>query len=143
AEEGVTLAGAGGHSMTASARRFARDRWALVGLVFLVVLATVAAVAPVLVERVLHASAYRLGMMSQVRVDGHLVDVVSEGGVPLGPNPHYPLGADLIGRDVLSRLIYGARVSLLVSTMGTLLAVFLGLVVGLLAGFYRGAVDTV
>ena len=129
--------------MTAAARRFARDRWALVGLVFLVLLVVTAAAAPLLVERVLHASAYRLGMMDRVLVGGRMVDVVSDGGVPLGPNPRYPLGADLIGRDVLSRLIYGARVSLLVSTMGTLLAVFLGLVVGLLAGFYRGAVDTV
>jgi ABC-type dipeptide/oligopeptide/nickel transport system permease subunit len=129
--------------MTAVLRRFARDRWALVGLVFLAVLVVVAAAAPFVVGHLLHASAYRLGMMDRVPVDGRTVDVVSAVGVPVGPNPRYPLGADLIGRDVLSRLIYGARVSLLVSTMGTLLAVFLGLLVGLLAGFYRGAVDTV
>jgi ABC-type dipeptide/oligopeptide/nickel transport system permease subunit len=129
--------------MSPAARRFARDRWAVVGLGFLALLVLMAVTSPVLVQNLLHASAYRLGMMSQVAVHGRLVDVVSDGGVPIGPNPQYPLGADLIGRDVLSRLIYGARVSLLVSTMGTLLAVFLGLLVGLLSGFYRGAVDTV
>ncbi|HKA23759.1 MAG TPA: ABC transporter permease [Candidatus Eisenbacteria bacterium] len=128
--------------MTA-ARRFARDRWALAGFVFLALLVVVAVAAPLVVGRVLHASPYRLGMMDKVKEGGRLVDVVSDGGIPIGPSASYPLGADLIGRDVLSRLIYGARVSLLVSTMGTLLAVLLGLLVGLLAGFYRGTVDTI
>jgi len=128
--------------MTA-ARRFARDRWALTGFVFLALLVVVAVAAPLVVGRVLHASPYRLGMMDKVKEGGRLVDVVSDGGIPIGPSASYPLGADLIGRDVLSRLIYGARVSLLVSTMGTLLAVLLGLLVGLLAGFYRGTVDTI
>src|SRR5262249_5233478 len=141
-EDGAARA-RGGRAMTAAARRFVRDRWAVVGFVFLVLLVVTAVAAPLLVTRVLHASAYRLGMMDRVSLGGRMVDVVNDGGVPLGPNARYPLGADLIGRDVLSRLIYGARVSLLVSTMGTLLAVFLGLVVGLLSGFYRGAVDTV
>ena len=128
--------------MTA-ARRFAQDRWAVVGLVFLALLALAAVAAPVLVDRVLHASAFRLGMMDRVEVGGRPVEVVDELGVPVGPNARFPLGADLIGRDVLARMIYGARVSLLVSTLGTLLAVLLGLAVGLTAGFYRGTVDTI
>jgi len=128
--------------MTA-ARRFAQDRWAVVGLVFLALLALAAVAAPVLVDRVLHASAFRLGMMDRVEVGGRPVEVVDELGVPVGPNARFPLGADLIGRDVLARMIYGARVSLVVSTLGTLLAVLLGLAVGLTAGFYRGTVDTI
>ena len=128
--------------MTA-ARRFAQDRWALAGFVFLMLLVIAALAAPVIVERVLHASAFRLGMMDRVEVGGRPVEVVNELGVPVGPNARFPLGADLIGRDVLARMIYGARVSLLVSTLGTLLAVLLGLAVGLVAGFYRGAVDTI
>src|SRR6185503_19380527 len=72
---------------------------------------------------------------------GTSVDVVSEVGLPIGPSPGYPLGADLIGRDVLSRILYGARVSLFVSSLGTLLALALGLAGGLLAGFYRGIAD--
>jgi len=126
-----------------AARRFAQDRWALAGFVFLMLLVIAALAAPVIVERVLHASAFRLGMMDRVEVGGRPVEVVNELGVPVGPNARFPLGADLIGRDVLARMIYGARVSLLVSTLGTLLAVLLGLAVGLVAGFYRGAVDTI
>jgi ABC-type dipeptide/oligopeptide/nickel transport system permease subunit len=126
-----------------AARRFAQDRWALAGFAFLVLLVVAALAAPLIVERVLHASAFRLGMMDRVEVGGRPVEVVDDLGVPVGPNARFPLGADLIGRDVLARMIYGARISLLVSTLGTLLAVLLGLAVGLVAGFYRGAVDTI
>ena len=58
------------------------------------------------------------------------------------PRPEHPFGQDKLGRDVLSRVVYGARVSLLVSAFGTLLAMFFGATAGLVAGFYRGAVDT-
>jgi len=71
------------------------------------------------------------------------VEVVSEDGIPVGPGAAFPLGADLAGRDVLSRVIYGSRVSLLVATLGTLFALLMGLAAGLLAGLYRGAIDTI
>ena len=64
-------------------------------------------------------------------------------GIPLsGMSWTHPFGVDQLGRDVLSRTIYGARVSLIVGIFGTLIATVLGTVVGLLAGFYRGWVDT-
>ncbi|WP_439027340.1 ABC transporter permease [Haloarchaeobius sp. DT45] len=53
----------------------------------------------------------------------------------------HPLGTDGNGRDILSRLIYGARVSLLVGVLGTTLATLIGVTVGLTAGYYRGTVD--
>jgi peptide/nickel transport system permease protein len=53
------------------------------------------------------------------------------------------LGTDLLGRDVLSRLIWGARVSLLIALAATLIGAVVGSLVGLVAGFYRGAADTV
>jgi ABC-type dipeptide/oligopeptide/nickel transport system permease subunit len=53
------------------------------------------------------------------------------------------LGTDLLGRDVLSRLIWGARVSLLIALAATLIGAVVGSIVGLVAGFYRGVVDTV
>ena len=55
----------------------------------------------------------------------------------------HPLGTDGNGRDILSRLIYGARVSLLVGFFGTGLAMLVGVSVGLVAGYYRGRVDDV
>jgi peptide/nickel transport system permease protein len=53
------------------------------------------------------------------------------------------LGTDLLGRDVLSRLIWGARISLLIALAATLIGAVVGSLVGLVAGFYRGTTDTV
>jgi peptide/nickel transport system permease protein len=124
-------------------RRFARDRWAVTGLAFLVLLALAGALAPWLAAHVLRRSAFALRMMSQVDTGHGLIDVVSDDGLPLGPSRAFPLGADLLGRDVFTRILYGARVSLFVATLGTLLALALGLAAGLAAGYYRRAVDTV
>lgn len=59
-----------------------------------------------------------------------------------GGDPAYPLGTDNLGRDVLSRLIYGTRVALTVALVAATLTGILGTVLGLLAGFYGGWVDT-
>lgn len=65
-------------------------------------------------------------------------------GMPLlPPSPQHPLGTDNFGRDELSRLIYGARVSLSVSSLSIALAAVLGIPLGLCAGYYRGAVETI
>lgn len=58
-----------------------------------------------------------------------------------GPSAIYWLGTDHLGRDLLSRLLYGARVSLLVGLFSTVMAAAIGITVGLLAGFKGGAVD--
>ncbi len=55
----------------------------------------------------------------------------------------YPLGTDTMGRDILSRLIYGSRISLLVGLSAVVFAAFLGTAAGLLAGFFGGWVDQV
>ncbi len=55
----------------------------------------------------------------------------------------YPLGTDLVGRDILSRLIYGSRASLVVAVMTILLAGGIGLVVGLVSGYSGGVVDAI
>jgi peptide/nickel transport system permease protein len=79
-------------------------------------------------------------------------------GIPVGPFQHayledgvtpdlhgdfFVLGADRLGRDVLVRVLYGARISLIVAFGATSLAVLIGTLLGLLGGFYRGSFDAV
>lgn len=59
------------------------------------------------------------------------------------PGGAYPLGTDEFGRDVLSRLLYGARVSIYVGLVATGIGAVGGLALGLLAGYYGGAVDNI
>jgi len=62
-------------------------------------------------------------------------------GMPLPPGGRYVLGTDNLGRDVLSRVIYGTRVSLTVGVAAMLTATVIGLGIGLLSGFYGGKLD--
>ncbi|MBD1548299.1 ABC transporter permease [Roseibium aggregatum] len=64
-------------------------------------------------------------------------------GAPLPPGERFWLGTDLLGRDLLSRLIYGAQTSLIIGLVANGIAVAVGALVGILAGFFRGWVETV
>jgi peptide/nickel transport system permease protein len=64
-------------------------------------------------------------------------------GAPLPPNSHYWLGTDLLGRDLLSRLLFGARTSLIVGIVANGLAVAIGALIGITAGFVRGFLGAV
>jgi peptide/nickel transport system permease protein len=63
-------------------------------------------------------------------------------GLPKGPNSTFWFGADGEGRDLLVRTMYGARTSLIVGIVASGIAVLIGLVVGLTAGFFRGTIDS-
>ena len=63
-------------------------------------------------------------------------------GSPLGPNSKFILGTDLLGRDLLSRLIYGARTSLLIGLLANGVAVLIGTFFGIIAGFLRGRIGS-
>jgi ABC-type dipeptide/oligopeptide/nickel transport system permease subunit len=60
-----------------------------------------------------------------------------------GGNTAYPLGTDQVGRDVLSRIIHGARISLLVGVAAVVVSLVIGVTAGLVSGFVGGKVDTV
>ena len=60
-----------------------------------------------------------------------------------GADPNYLLGTDHLGRDIVSRLIYGARISIVVSVSAVALSAVLGTLIGLLSGFYGGKVDNI
>jgi ABC-type dipeptide/oligopeptide/nickel transport system permease subunit len=59
------------------------------------------------------------------------------------PGGEFPLGADFLGRDVLSRLIYGTRISLTVALVGAFFSFVVGLLYGVLAGYYGGRLDSI
>ena len=60
-----------------------------------------------------------------------------------GPSPEHPLGTDGYGRDTLSRLIYGARISITIGVITAFCALLGGGIIGAVAGFYKGKVDNI
>ena len=114
-------------SMTAlTMRRFSRHRMALAGAVVLGLLSLAAVAAP-LVELALGVDATKVDLLARFAA----------------PSADHPLGADALGRDVLVRLLYGGRVSLFVGLITAFAAASIGTTVGLAAGYYGGAADTV
>ncbi len=73
--------------------------------------------------------------------DHQFDDGLRDDGTPLGPCAQHWLGTDALGRDELSRLLFGGRISLAVALSATLLAVVIGLAVGVIAGYRRGTFD--
>ncbi len=112
-------------------RRFREDRLALVALAFLALLVLAAVLAPLIVNA--------LGVPDPNVPNDEALDAF---GTPTGPSLAHPLGVDELGRDVLSRILYGARVSLIVAVVATVLASLAGVFTGLLAGYFGGWVDT-
>jgi len=104
-------------------KRFCRNRSAVVGLLLLVCVALMAIFAPLLFPE-------------------DPWDMVAAPFLRPGQDPKFLLGSDIMGRDLASGLFHGARISLLVGFTATLAAVLLGTVVGALAGFYGGWIDS-
>jgi peptide/nickel transport system permease protein len=113
-------------------RRFRRDKVAMAALGFIILLILVAVFAPLIVKVV--------GAPAPNVQDTTALD---DFGLPAGPSSEHIFGVDQIGRDVFSRTIYGARVSLVVALIATSLIVVIGTVLGMTAGFFRGGIDTV
>ena len=113
-------------------RRFRRDKVAMAALGFILLLVVIALAAPLIVNA---AGAPSPNEQSTTALDDF--------GLPSGPSSEHLFGVDQIGRDVFARTIYGARVSLLVALISTTLIVMIGTVAGMIAGFYRGWVDTI
>ncbi|WP_288392159.1 ABC transporter permease [uncultured Herbaspirillum sp.] len=105
-------------------RRFSRNRLALIGAVIITVLVLLALAAPVL-----------------ARYDP--IFDQDYGNLLSGPSAEHWLGTDDLGRDIYSRMLYGSRISLQAALISVGLAFSLGVPIGILSGYYRGAVDAI
>ncbi len=140
-----TAPGAGASPWALARRRLRRNRVALAFGALFVVLVLVAVAAPLWASEVAETTPSQNHLSDTITVDGEEVNVVSLDGVPIGPTwgPKFFLGADGNGRDVMVRLLYGARNSLLVGILATVITSVLAVLLGLLAGYFRGWVDGV
>ncbi len=111
--------------------RLRSDRVAMASAFVILAIIAVAVAAPLIA----HAAGW--GPTDQDRVAG-----VTPQGLPVGPSARHWLGTDNLGRDILVRTVYGARISLIVGVAATAIATFFGMVAGLVSGYYGGAVDT-
>lgn len=114
------------------AGEFAADRMAMFGLVLFVLIVLAALGAPWLSPQ----NPYDLSQLD-------VLDARLPPGSPAADGGHYLLGSDEQGRDLLSAILYGLRISLGVGVVSTLIAVTLGLLVGLLAAYKGGRWDSV
>ena len=113
-------------------RRFRQDKLALVGIVFIVLMILLAIFAPVLANAVVHHGPSEVFLREATDIYG----------LPKGPNAKFWFGADTAGRDLFVRVLYGARTSLIVAFFATGISLVIGVTLGLIAGSYRGRVDT-
>ena len=117
--------------------RLRRDKVAVAGATIIIVLVLAAIFAPLLVKVFGHPP----NEYHEKLIDPELSRPIGGFG---GISRHFLLGVEPInGRDVFSRILYGARISLLVALLSTLLSVVLGVVLGVTAGFFGGWVDSV
>ena len=103
--------------------RFTRNPLALAGSAVILALFAVAILAP--------------------EVATHSPNLIDTGSILLPPSPGHLLGTDELGRDVFSRMVYSARISLLVGFVAAGIATVIGVIIGAVAGYYGGIVDGV
>ena len=141
-------------------RQFRRDRWALVGIVVIFLMIVFAVIAPLSARWTGHDPNFvnlraldSFGLPGApawwpcpegaadvpVLVEGGQVSVTSTGCTAV---PGYWLGVDATGRDVLVRILYGARTSLFIAFAATGISLIIGTVLGVISGFFRGKIDT-
>jgi peptide/nickel transport system permease protein len=120
-----------------------RDWRALAAAGILLALVVASVAAPAWANLVADSGPQEIHLSETVEVDGETVHVVGRDGRPIGPTwtGHFFLGADTQGRDVMVRLLYGGRNSLLIGVAAALLTIALGVGLGLLSGYAGGLVD--
>ena len=119
-------------SASLTVRRLVRDPASMVAVAGIVLIVVLALAAPLIAQLTGH------GPNEQFRDIG-----LTPEGLPVPPGGTFLFGTDQLGRDVLVRLAFGARVSLVVGVVASLAAAMIGVLVGITAGYFGGKVDTV
>ena len=114
--------------MSYATKRFLRNRMAIFGLIMIALFALAAIFAPILAPH---------------PPDEQFFEGLTLEGAPLPPNKTFWLGTDLLGRNLFSRLLYGARTSLIIGIAANGAAVFIGAFLGIIAGYMRGVAGAV
>jgi peptide/nickel transport system permease protein len=104
-------------------RRLMRRKLAVLGLVLIAMVVAGALLAP---------------LIAPFPPEEQLFDGLTLEGAPLPPNETFIFGTDLLGRDLFSRILYGAQTSLIIGVVANGLALLIGTVVGITAGYFRG-----
>ncbi len=115
--------------------RLRKDKVSIASLITIVVLVAIAFLANIINEKL-------IGHPANVQYRESPAGLRPD-GIPFGPNGDFLLGTDSVGRDILSRILLGTRVSLEVGLFATAIAVLVGLFMGTAAGYLGGRVDTV
>ncbi len=126
-------------------RRMKRNKVALLFGVVFILLVAVCAAAPLWANEVAKTTPSENHLSDTIKVDGETKNVVGLDGVPIGPTyrGEFFLGADSNGRDIMVRLLYGGRNSLIIGITAALITTALSILLGMVAGFFRGWVDVV
>jgi len=103
--------------------RLARRKMALVGIALIAIAFGGAVFAP---------------WLTPYTPNDQMFDGLTLEGAPMGPSGTFVLGTDLLGRDLLTRILYGARTSLLIGVVANGIALIIGTVFGVTAGYFRG-----
>jgi|KBSSwiStaDraftv2_1062776.scaffolds.fasta_scaffold00521_31 peptide/nickel transport system permease protein len=112
------------------------------GALFVVIVVACLA-APLWADNVAHTGPNQNHITDKVMIDGQEQYVVTPDGTPIGPGLHgrFLLGADQNGRDVMVRLLYGGRTSILIGVAAAAFTTVFAVLIGLLCGYYRGWID--
>ncbi len=129
-------------------RRLRRNKVALLfGFLFILLILACAA-APLWADKVAETTANENHLTDVIQVGGEDKNVVGLDGVPIGPqwmkaDGKFFLGADRNGRDIMVRLLYGGRNSLLIGITAALITTFFSIILGVVAGYFRGVPDAI
>lgn len=108
-------------------KRLKKNKLAMLGLFILILMFIFAFVGPIFMKLIFHYT-----------------DATMDSSYPMvGPYFAHPLGTDLLGRDILTRLMYAGRISLLIGIVVVIIEIILGSLMGVIAGYYGGFVDSI